>query len=137
MSRRATATAGGATWRIARAGFFGRTIQAFTAGDAVAGEFDPRAIRRGGELRWGAHVFELRPAAAWRERYALADGADELAVIEGKSWGRQPVKVEILAAGRLEPGLLLFAAFVVRSLADDAAAVAGSSAATSSAATTS
>ena len=134
-SRRATATAGGATWRIARSGFFGRTIQAFAAEDAVVGEFDPRPIRRGGDLRWGSRVFELRPASAWRERYALATGDDEHAVIEGKAWGRRPVKVDVLAAEQIEPGLLLFAAFVVRSLADDAAAVAGSSAAATSATT--
>jgi hypothetical protein len=135
MSRRATATSAGRTWRIERPGFLGRTIRAFGSGGTVVGEFDPRSIRRGGELRWDGRVFELRPASAWRERYALAVGDDELAVFEGKSWGRRPVKVEIVRPEGVEPGLMLFAAFVVRGLADDASAVAGSTVAATSAST--
>jgi hypothetical protein len=72
MSRRATATAAGATWRIGRAGFWGRGVQAFGSANTLVGEFDPRAIRRGGELRWNGRLLELRPASPSRERYALA-----------------------------------------------------------------
>jgi hypothetical protein len=69
-----------------------------------------------------------------RERYALADDERELAVLDGKGWGRRPVKVTVDDLGAVDPALLLFAAFVVRSLAEDAAgaAAAGSTAATSS-----
>jgi hypothetical protein len=136
MSRSATANADGETWRIARAGLWGRKIQAAGADGSLAGEFDPRAIRRGGELRWRGQVFELRPASHWRERYALARGDAELAVIEGKGWGRRPVKVQTAGGEAIDPGLLLFAAYVVRGLADDSSAGAAA-AASSTAATTS
>ena len=76
-------------------------------------------MRRGGAFRWGAEYFELRSASSWRERYALVAGDRELAVLEGKGWGRRPVKVSVGDEG-IEPGLLLFAALVVRGLAEDA-----------------
>jgi hypothetical protein len=134
-SRRATPTSAGVTWRIGRVGFFGRSIQCLGAGNAVVGEFDPRSIRRGGELRWSGRTFELRRASAWRERYALAAGEVEVAVFEGKGWGKRPVKVEIARPEAIEPGLLLFTAFVVRSLAEDASSAAGATVATTSAST--
>jgi hypothetical protein len=53
-------------------------------------------------------------------------------VLDGKGWGRRAVNVTVDTLDAVEPGLLLFAAFVVRSLAEDAhgAAGAGASAAT-------
>ena len=133
-ARRATAEAGGASWQFARIGFWKRTIRATDAADAVAGEFEPRTIRRGGSLRWRGREFELRPATMWHERYALAEGERELVVIEGKSWGKRPVKVTLDDPAALDPGLLLFASFVVRGLAEDASsnAAAGATAATAS-----
>jgi hypothetical protein len=129
FSRRATATSAGMTWRLGRVGLFGRSIYALGSGNAVVGEFNPRAIRRGGELLWNGQSFELRPASAWRERYALAVGDQELALFDGKAWGRRPVKAEILRPEGIDPGLMLFAAFVVRNLAEDASsAAAGASA---------
>jgi hypothetical protein len=62
----------------------------------------------------------LRPASSWRARYALADRERELGLIDGKSWGRRPVKVTLADAAAIEPGLLLFAAFIVRQLAVNA-----------------
>jgi hypothetical protein len=55
-------------------------------------------------------------------------------VLDGRGWGRRPVKVSVDDPDALEPGLLLFAVFVVRGLAEDAgtAAAAGATAATSS-----
>jgi hypothetical protein len=41
----------------------------------------------------------LRPASRWRERYALAEGDHELAVFEGKGWGRRPVKITVVIRG--------------------------------------
>ena len=83
----------------------------------------------------GERDLVLRPASAWRERYALAEGDNELALFDGAGWGRRPVKVTVDDPAALDAGLLLFAAFVVRRLAEDA----GSSAAatTSSTAATS
>jgi hypothetical protein len=128
-SRSAVAEAGGRSWQVARRGFWGRRVEATDAAGSVAGEFEPRVVRRGGALRWGAEYFELRPASSWRERYALAAGDRELAVLEGKGWGRRPVKVSV-EDEVIEPGLLLFAAFVVRGLAEDASGSAGAGAAT-------
>ncbi|HEX4733556.1 MAG TPA: hypothetical protein VH247_04015 [Thermoleophilaceae bacterium] len=134
-ARRATATSAGVTWRIGRVGVFGRAIQCVGAGGALVGEFAPRSIRRGGELHWSGRTFELRPASNWRERYALAAGDVEVAVFEGKGWGKRPVKVDIARPEAIEPGLLLFTAFVVRGLAEDASSAAGATAAATTAST--
>jgi hypothetical protein len=134
-SRAATAEADGNSWRLAPRRWWQRDLKATDAMGVVVGEFEPRTIRRGGALRWAGRELSLRPASAWRERYALADGDRELALLDGKGWGRRPVKVSIDDIGAVEPGLLLFATFVVRGLADDAGAAAGASAAASTAAT--
>ena len=68
----------------------------------------------------------VRPASMWKERYALADRNGELAVFEATRWGKRPVKITLDEPSLVEPGLLLFAAFIVRELgadADGAAAV--------------
>ena len=130
--RMATAEAGAESWHLTRRGFWRRTIQATDAGDSVVGEFEPRGLRRGGALRWVGRELELRPASKWRERYALADGDRELAVFDGKGWGRRPVEVSVDDPATVEPGLLLFAAFVVRGLAEDASSAAGGAAAAGS-----
>ena len=105
-------------------------IEATDAAGTAVGEFEPRSLRRGGTLRWAGREFALRPASSWRERYALADGDREIAVLDGKSWGRRPVKVTVDDSEAVEPGLLLFAAFVVRGLAEDAGSAAGAGATT-------
>jgi hypothetical protein len=131
-SRKATAEAdGGGTWRIARRSMWRQAMEATDAAGEVVGEYEPRgALRRGGLVRWAGRELELRPASRWRERYALADGDRELAAFDGKGWGKRPVKVTLDDADALQPGLVLFAAFVVRGLAEDAgsAAAAGASA---------
>jgi hypothetical protein len=124
-SRMATAEAGATRWRIVRRRFWQRLIQATDEAGIAVGEFVPRGMRRGGILRWSGHEYALRPANTWRQRYALAAGDREIAVLEGKSWGRRPIKVAVDDLEAVEPGLLLFACFVVRSLAEDASAAAG------------
>jgi hypothetical protein len=91
LSRKATAEAGRQSWHFARSGFWQRVIQAMDA-RTVVGEFSPRDLRRGGRLHWAGRELTLRPASSWRERYALAEGERELVLIDGKSWGRRPVK---------------------------------------------
>jgi hypothetical protein len=125
FSRRATAEAGGAGWSFDRRSVWQTTIEASDASGAVVGSFAPRTLRRGGALRWGDRDLELRPASMWTERYALSDDDRELAVLDGKSWGKRPVRITVDAPGLVEPGLLLFAAFAVRALAEDASASAG------------
>jgi hypothetical protein len=128
-SRQATAEAGGSSWHVARRGFWQRVIQATDAAGVVVGEFEPRRLHRGGAVRWAARELTLRPASRWRQRYALADGERELVILDGKGWGRRPVKLTVEDSGTIEPGLLLFAAFVVRGLAADAGAAGGAAAA--------
>ncbi|HUR85519.1 MAG TPA: hypothetical protein VMY78_09250 [Solirubrobacteraceae bacterium] len=127
-SRHATATAREGSWRLARGGLFKATVEATDLAGAPAGRFEGRSVRRGGTLRWHDRELELRPASAWRERYALVENGTELAVLDGRGWGKRPVKVKLDDA-QIDPGLLLFAAYVVRGLADDASAAAGSGAA--------
>ena len=57
---------------------------------AVAGEFVPRDIRRGGGLCWGDHELTLRPVSPLRERYALSEDNRALVLLDGKGWGGQP-----------------------------------------------
>jgi len=78
--------------------------------------------------------YALRPASMFRERYALAEGETELFTIEGKGWSKRPVKLSLADPTAIDPGLLLFAAFVVRGLAEDASSAAGGSTAATSAA---
>jgi hypothetical protein len=117
-SRRALAQAGSRRYAIARRGFWGRQIEAVAGDGSVAGRFRPRSVRRGGSVHWGGRGLVLRPASAWRERYALVEGEQELALFDGKGWGRRPVKVAL--SEDLDPALVLFTAFVVRGLAEDA-----------------
>lgn len=129
-SRSATAAAEGMSWRFARRRFWSRDIEATDlAGDKV-GLYEPRGLRRGGTLHWAGRELILRPASRWRERYALADGDTELAIFDGKGWGRTPVSLSIDETATVEAGLVLFAAFIVRRLAEDANAAAGAAAAT-------
>jgi hypothetical protein len=41
-------------------------------------------------------------------------------VLDGKGWGKRPVAVTVDDRSPIDPGLLLFATFVVRGLAEDA-----------------
>jgi hypothetical protein len=120
--RSATAEANGRSWRISRRGLLGRGIVAADAAGRIAGEFRPERMRRGGALTWGG-----------RERYALAEGDHELAVFDGRGWSRRPVRVTVADLAAVDVGLLLFAAFVVRGLAEEANATAGSVAASGAA----
>jgi hypothetical protein len=132
-ARSATATVGGQEWALRRRGVFKAVVEATDPAGADAGRFEPRVVRRGGELRWGERTFTLRPASTWRERFALAEGERELAVLDGRAWGKRPVTIVVDDLAAVEPELLLFAAYVVRGLAEDAsgAAAGGTAAATS------
>ena len=110
MSRRATATSAGRNWHIGGGGLLSRTLRAVAEDGALEGEFDPR----GGDLRWNQQAYELRPASTGHERYALVVGETEVAGFESNGRGRKPIKVEIVRPEAVEPGLLLFAAFVIR-----------------------
>ena len=124
-SRAASAEADGRSWEISRRRLWRRAVDASDAAGTTVGRFSPRGVRRGGTLRWLDRELMLRPASRWRERYALADGDREIAVFEAKGWGRRPVKVTLEDPKAVDAGLLLFAAFVARGLAEEASANAG------------
>jgi hypothetical protein len=127
LSRAATAEAGEKRWRLARRGFWGRRVEASDTDGATIGTFEPHGLRRGGHMVWAERELRLQPASAWRERYALVDRDHELAIFDGKEWGRKPVAISIDDPDALDPGLVLFTAFVVRGLAADASAGAAAS----------
>ena len=132
-SSRATAEAAGRHWHFARRGFW-RQLQATDATGVVVGAFDRRLLG-GGTVRWSGDEFALRRASMWRERYVLADGHRELALFDAKGWGRRPVTISFDDHAALDPGLVLYVAFVVHRLAGDAntaGAVAATTAATAS-----
>jgi hypothetical protein len=124
FSRGAAATAGGRSWQISRRGLWQRELQATDPAGIVVGEFLPRGLRRGGTINWAGERCTLHPAGPLRERYVLAADERDLALIEGKSWGKKPVQVTLVEHDPPPPGLLLFAAFVVRQLAVNAASAA-------------
>src|SRR4051794_26385671 len=95
LSRSGTAEAGGRRWMFARRGLVGRLFEAVGDKGALAGTFRGGSIRRGGALRWGHREYVLRPASAWRERYALALDDRELALLDGRGWGKRPVRVTV------------------------------------------
>jgi hypothetical protein len=134
FSRSAIAEAGESRWQFSRRGFWQRVLEATDPDGVVVGEFAPRDFRRGGALLWRGRELALRPISTLREQYVLRDGGHELARVEGKSWGRRPVRVSLPRPDALEPGLLLFTIFVVRQLAINAAnsSSAGTTAAVSS-----
>ena len=119
-SRTAVAEAAAGRWRFGRRGFWRRRIEAVDAAGSQVGTYEPGGLKRGGRLFWAGRCYGLRPSSAWRERYVLLEGALELAVLDGKGWGSRPVKLHVDDAWNVEPGLLLFATFVVHGLAADA-----------------
>ena len=137
MSRAATAEADGRSWRLGRRGVLRAVVEATDAAGTPVGRFMAGGLRRGGTLSWGDRTLQLRPASFWRERYALADGEHELALFDGKGWGKRPVKITVEDPAAVDPALLLFTAYVVRGLAEDANAAAGGAAAAGAAAASS
>jgi hypothetical protein len=91
-------------------------------------------LERVGTLRWVNRELKLQPVSVLRERYLLSEDDRDLVLLDAKGWGRRPVKITLADPQAIEPGLLLFAAFVVHQLAGDAntAASTGSVAATGS-----
>src|SRR4051812_40212504 len=121
--RPATAEAGDRRWRLSKS-MWRRAVEATDEAGAIVGTFDPRALRRGGALVWTRGGRRRRGASRWRERYAWADGDGGLALFDARGWGKRPVRIPLADPGAVEPGLVLFAAFVVRGLAEDASAAA-------------
>jgi hypothetical protein len=124
------AESAGHSWRFTRRGILRQQLEATTSDGTVVGMFLPKTIRRGGLLDWDTRSLTLHPASLGRERYALREADRDVIFVEGKSWGRRPVKLTLIQPGGIDPGLVLFTAYVVHRLAIDAASMAGSVAAT-------
>ncbi len=122
--RRATIEAAGRTWQAASTGFWRRNVALTDSAGTTVAEFEPRKVLSGGTLRVGPRELQMGPASRWKSRWALRDGERELAILEAKSWGKRPVAVTLEDLAAVEPHLLLFAAFVARQMADDAASAA-------------
>jgi hypothetical protein len=124
----AETAAGDRSWELEQRGVFKSSIEAYDSAGTSVGAYEPRTFRRGGALTWQGHAYGLRPASAWKERYALTSGegdsARELAIVEGKGWGKRPVRVDVPDLTTLPSGLLLFTVFIVRALAEDASTAA-------------
>ena len=126
-SRWATAEVGEQRWGLARRGIFRPRIEATDPAGNVVGTFAGRSLKRGGTLLWEGHEYVLRPDSRWTERYALFGGEERIALLEGNGWGKRPVRVDV-DDHAIDPALLLFTAFVVRALAEDATASSGGAA---------
>jgi|SRR3954452_12989295 hypothetical protein len=137
LMRSATARTGSRSFLFQRTSWFTAAVDASEDQGRLVGTFRPSQFRRGGALHWHRAGYSLRPATLIRERYELVLDNREIAVIEARGWWgwgtRRPLKMRVMDDHALDPGLLLFVAFVVRTLADKASSDA--SAATSVAAT--
>lgn len=129
--RSAAAQARDGTWTFRRTGVWTRASTAVDSAGTVVGEFTSRRIGRGGTLRWSGRDYALAPDSFWKQRYAIADGGTVLATIEAKGRGRRPVRLSIDDLDAVPAGLLLFAAFVVRALAEHASSSASAVSSTS------
>jgi hypothetical protein len=137
LMRSATARAEGDTFLFKRRSWSSSAVDAEDDSGRTIGTFQPRALRRGGAIEWGARQYDLRPMTMLRERYELVEGERQLASVEARGWwgwgSRRPLNMSLVDRDAVEPGLLLFVAYVVRTLADKTSSDAGAaSAATNS-----
>jgi hypothetical protein len=129
LGRNAVAAFEGGSWTISHRGFWQRELVASDETGALRASFEPRSIRRGGTLRTGDRELILTPSSSWRERYELAEHGSVIASFDAKGWGKRPVRIAIEDPARLEPGLALFATFVVHGLAESSSSSSGAGAA--------
>jgi hypothetical protein len=119
----ALAEAGGRSWQITRHGIWPPVIQAADVAGEVVGEFSGRGLHHGTALRWSHRELTLRIDRLQQDRYILVDGDRKLATIDGAGSDKRPLNVAIDDTADIDPGLLLFAIYVVRTLAREANAI--------------
>ena len=120
-SRTAIAEGGGLGWQLAHRGIWQPVFQATDAAGDIVGDFRGRTLQHGGVLRWSDRELDLRPDGFCGERYALVEEGRTLATIESTGgWGRRPVEIGIDDPEAIDPGLVLFAVFVVTTLGQHA-----------------
>jgi hypothetical protein len=117
VARTATASdLSGRSWLFRRRG---RSAEARDELGSLVGEFRPNRLGRGGALRWEEREVALEATCnIWQERYRLVEARRELGLCRGRSWGRSPVRFQLVDDAELDAGLLLFVAFVVRGLTE-------------------
>jgi len=115
-SRGAVAEAGERSWQIAGRGVLRPVLEAHDSAGTTVGRFSGRTLAGGGTLLWEGRELALRPSSVFRQRYVLADGARDLAMIESSGW-QAPGAHRGRRGREVEPGLLLFAAYVANQLA--------------------
>ena len=115
--REATAEAGGRSWQIGRHGIWSPVIQAADVAGEVVGEFSGRRLHNGAALRWSNRELGLRIDRLRQDRYVLVDDDRKLATIDGEGSNKRPLNVSIDDIVDIDPGVVLFAIYIVRTLA--------------------
>jgi len=134
----AAAAEGG--WRFERPrGFLRRSVRILGAGDVELGRFASSGFGgRGGTLRLGERVYELRTREVFKPRFAWTDGSGELAAFTASGGlGERKGAFELTAAGRASADaalLLLLGAHLALLSQRETAAIGGASAAAAGAA---
>jgi hypothetical protein len=115
--REATAEAGGRSWQITRHGIWPPVIQAADVAGDIVGEFSGHRLHHGAALRWSSRELALRIDRLRQDRYVLVDDDRRLATIDGVGSNKRPLNVAIDATADIDPEVVLFAIYVVRTLA--------------------
>jgi len=118
--REATAEAGGRSWQITRHGIWLPVIQAADVAGEVIGQFSGRWLHHGAALRWSNRELGLRIDRLGQGRYILVGDDCRLATIGGVGSDKRSMNVAIDDTADIDFGLLLFAIYVVRTLAHSA-----------------
>lgn len=115
--REATAEAGGRSWQITCHGVWRPVIQAADVAGDIVGEFSGGWLHHGAALRWSNRELALRIDGLRQDRYILVDDDRSLATIDGVGSNKRPLNVAIYDTADIDFRLLLFAIYVVRTLA--------------------
>lgn len=119
VSRAATAEAGERRWSIKRFGLVRTGFNASDEAGTVVGEVRNPISGRSDRLRWAGCDLRLVRDGPRLWGYALCDGDRRLAVMTPKRRGRRQLDV-VLEDPSVDPGLLLFQAFIAQAYEDDA-----------------
>jgi hypothetical protein len=121
FSRSATATAGATRWEFQRRGGLVTrpSYVALDAAGARVGEFS-KGVFTFGSVRWEDRTLTIGSAVTIGSRYVFDEDGQELALIESNRWAQASKRVMINPNVELDPGLLLFAAFVAYRIPRDA-----------------
>jgi hypothetical protein len=117
----AVAEAGGRRWAFVRRGLFAPLVTATDETGTVVGLYRSPMRKPGGPVGWAERELQLRRSSTFRQHYALSEGEQELALFHGtgRARGKSPISLTIDDPTALDPGLILFAAYIVRGIVED------------------